>query len=46
MLPVTELTQRFPNDMVVWLDDSEVELSRESLPAETRIWVLKSSLVQ
>ncbi len=46
MLPVTELTQRFPDETVVWLDDPELELSRESLPAETRILVLRSSLIQ
>jgi len=46
MLPVTDLTDRFPAEAVVWVDGPEVELSRETLPADLRIFVLKSSLVQ
>jgi hypothetical protein len=46
MLPVTELTGRFPAEMVTWIDGPEIEVSRETLPAETKIVVLKSSLVE
>ena len=46
MLPVTELTSRFPEGDVAWVDSAEVEFNRDSLPAETRLFVLKSSLVQ
>jgi L-ascorbate metabolism protein UlaG (beta-lactamase superfamily) len=45
MLPVTDLTDRFPAEAVVWVDGPEVEFSRESLPSDLRIFVLKSSLV-
>lgn len=45
MLPVTELTKRFPDEAVVWLDSVEIELSRDTLPDETKLWVLQSSLV-
>ncbi len=44
MLPVTEFTKRYPAEMVRWVDTSEIELSRETLPVETRIYVLKPSL--
>ena len=46
MLPVTELTARFPVEKVTWLDSAEIEFSRETLPAETQIFVLKSSLTE
>jgi L-ascorbate metabolism protein UlaG (beta-lactamase superfamily) len=46
MLPVSELTDRFPAEKVTWLDGAEIELSRETLPAETHIFVLKSSLTE
>jgi L-ascorbate metabolism protein UlaG (beta-lactamase superfamily) len=45
MLPVTELTNRFSPEATVWVDGSEVNLSRETLPPDLRIFVLKSSLV-
>lgn len=41
MLPVTEFTAHFSPAIVDWWPDSEVELSRNSLPRELRIWVLK-----
>ena len=44
MLPVTEFTSRYPTEMVQWLDTSEIELSRNDLPAETCIYVLEPSL--
>jgi L-ascorbate metabolism protein UlaG (beta-lactamase superfamily) len=45
MLPVTELTNRFAPEATVWVDGPEVELSRDTLPSDLRIFVLKSSLV-
>lgn len=45
MLPVTNLTDRFPVESVVWVDGPEIELKRETLPADLRIFVLRSSLV-
>ncbi len=41
MLSVTEFTAHFPPAIVDWWPNSEVELSRDSLPKELRIWVLK-----
>jgi L-ascorbate metabolism protein UlaG (beta-lactamase superfamily) len=46
MLPVTELTNRFPAEAVVWVDGAEVEFHRETLPTSPKIFVLKSSLVE
>jgi hypothetical protein len=45
MLPVSDLTGYFPEEAVKWLESSEVELSRETLPEGTRIYVLKPTLV-
>ena len=45
MLPVTELTTYFPDSVVKWIDNSEIELSPETLPQETQIYVLKPTLV-
>ena len=44
MLPVTDFTATYPDSMVEWVDSSEVELTKDSLPSETRIWVLQPSL--
>jgi L-ascorbate metabolism protein UlaG (beta-lactamase superfamily) len=46
MLPVTELTRRFPAEQVTWLDSADLELSQKSLPAETHIFVLKPTLTE
>jgi len=46
MLPVTELTGRFPDEQVTWLDGPDVEFHVDTLPAKTHLYVLKSSLVQ
>jgi L-ascorbate metabolism protein UlaG (beta-lactamase superfamily) len=46
MFPVTEFTSRFPAGMVNWVDGPEIELSRDDLPADTRVVVLKSSVVE
>lgn len=45
MLPVTELTQRFPPEAVVWAESAEIELQPATLPPPTKIVVLKSSIV-
>ena len=45
ILPVTELTGYFPDESVKWLDNSEIELSRDALPNETQIYVLQPTLV-
>lgn len=44
MLPVTELTGYFPDEAVKWFDTNQVELSRDNLPAETQLYVLKPTL--
>jgi L-ascorbate metabolism protein UlaG (beta-lactamase superfamily) len=45
MLPVTELTGYFPDESIEWFDSSEIDLSRDTLPQETRIYVLQPTLV-
>lgn len=45
MLPITDFTQAFPAKAVRWFETPGVELSRETLPAETQIYVLQPSLV-
>jgi L-ascorbate metabolism protein UlaG (beta-lactamase superfamily) len=44
MLPVTEFTFFYPDEMVKWSDSSEVEFTKDSLPIETHILVLKPTL--
>ena len=46
MLPVTELTGRFPAEAVVWAESAEIDLQPDTLPPPTRIVVLKSSVVE
>ena len=46
MLPITELAERFSVDEVVWMDSSEFDLSRDTLPMTMRMFVLRSSLVE
>ena len=46
MLPITELTDRFSDDEEVWMDSSEFDLSRDTLPLARRMFVLRSSLVE
>ena len=41
MLPVTEFTSRFPDEMVTWVDGSSAEFSKATLPDTTQIVVLK-----
>jgi hypothetical protein len=46
MLPVTELTGRFPAEAVVWAEGPEIELQPDTLPPPTKIIVLKSSMAE
>ncbi len=43
MADVREFTRRYPSSRVVWAEKSEVELSRETLPAEPEVWVLQAT---
>ena len=45
MLPVTDFTAHYPDEQVEWADGSVVEFSKDSLPDEMHIVVLKPSLV-
>jgi L-ascorbate metabolism protein UlaG (beta-lactamase superfamily) len=44
MLPVTEFTSHYADDKVIWSTSSEAEFSKDSLPDETHILVLKPTL--
>ena len=44
MLPVTDFTAYFPDDTVHWLDSSQIELSLETLPEVTQVYVLQPSM--
>ncbi len=44
MLPVTDFTASYPEAMVEWSGSTEVEFTKDSLPSETRILVLKPTL--
>ena len=44
MLPVSEFVSHYPREIVDWWPASEREFSRESLPKEMRILVLKSDV--
>ncbi len=46
MLPVTELTALFPPESVDFESTSEIEITRENLPKETRIIVLQASTLR
>ncbi|WP_319477898.1 MBL fold metallo-hydrolase [Marispirochaeta aestuarii] len=46
MLPVEEFTKRFSGEKVITAESSSLEISRQSLPEEMRIIVLKPSLVK
>ena len=46
MLPVTELTNHFSDEAVTWVGSSEIEFTPDSLPTETQVYVLESSLVK
>jgi L-ascorbate metabolism protein UlaG (beta-lactamase superfamily) len=41
MLPVTDFTAYFPSGMIRWIDSTEIELRKETLPSTTQIYVLK-----
>jgi L-ascorbate metabolism protein UlaG (beta-lactamase superfamily) len=44
MLPVTELASRFAAGSVTHVGSAEIELSRDSLPDDTRLYVMQPSL--
>ena len=44
MLPVTVFTSNYEDSAIEWVDGTAVEFSKETLPAETRIVVLKPTL--
>jgi len=44
MLPVTVFTSEYEDSAIDWVDGTEVELSKSTLPDETRIVVLKPAL--
>ncbi len=44
MLPVTDFTDNYPEGMIKWIDGLDVEFSKDSLPSETQIVVLKPTL--
>lgn len=44
MLPVTDFTSRYPAAMTTWSEQNFAEFSRESLPSDTQILVLKPTL--
>lgn len=43
ILPVTDFTARYPQEMVTWVGATTLELEKESLPASTHIFVLEQS---
>jgi len=43
MLDVTDFTDHFAADSVVWATDTEVTLTRDNLPEEPQVWVLKAT---
>ncbi len=44
MLPVTDFTSHFPEDAVEWVDGTTIELSKDSLPSNNKVMVLKPTL--
>ncbi|KAA3663526.1 MAG: Zn-dependent hydrolase [Chloroflexi bacterium] len=44
MLPITDFTSHYPDKIVEWSDSTEVEITKDSLPDQTRIFVLKPTL--
>jgi L-ascorbate metabolism protein UlaG (beta-lactamase superfamily) len=43
MLPVSAFTDRFPAEHIRWVDGSEIELGKETLPPEQQVIVLQPS---
>jgi L-ascorbate metabolism protein UlaG (beta-lactamase superfamily) len=43
ILPVTAFTDRYPKESVRWVNGPDVEITRESLPDSTKIYVLEPS---
>jgi len=46
MADVREFTRRCPPSRVVWAQETEIELSRETLPLEPEVWVLQATSVE
>ena len=44
MLPVTEFTGHYPDDMITWSDSPTLTITHDTLPAATQIHVLKPTL--
>ncbi len=44
MLPVTDFTSNYPDHMIEWSDSTEIEFTKESLPDDMQILVLKPTL--
>jgi L-ascorbate metabolism protein UlaG (beta-lactamase superfamily) len=44
MLPVTEFTRHYPDDMITWSDSPTLTITHDTLPAATQIHVLKPTL--
>ncbi len=44
MLPVTVFTSEYEDSVIDWVDGTEIEVSKATLPDETRIMVLKPTL--
>ena len=44
MLPVTEFTSHYSDGMITWSDSTSIAFSKETLPDETQIVVLKPTL--
>jgi len=44
MLPVTDFTSHYSDEIVEWSNNTEVEITKDSLPNQTRILVLKPTL--
>ena len=43
MLDVTDFTDYFADDAVVWASEPEVTLTRDNLPEEPQVWVLQAT---
>lgn len=43
ILPVSEFAARFPSDKITYVGNSELELTRETLPATQHIYILEQS---
>lgn len=44
MLPVSDFTSHYPEESILWSENSEIEFDKDSLPDDLRIVVLKPTL--